>query len=255
MRQEYHLFTHLALAPWVLYRIWDILAHEGSFDRLYVAALDRNLCETLSNNFRNFLPLCTRDLESVRASDGAIAGVFAGAVSAWREFSLWRVEEARSFRVVPVLVVDRYPSIHPIFIGFVCGFARFHAKTVMSLRAGYAFLSCSAFVMQEGESDDQTMLGVFCFVFTRGKDCPDRIFSISKLDDSLDFPLCSLFWGLLSLSRLFLSSVELMPHIHFLCFSTSLWRLSSSVCSCSAFAMKVGSSRRRLNILSIRGSN
>ena len=73
----------------------------------------------LLDYFLYSLPLCTRYLESVRASDGAIAGVLAGAVSAWWEFSLWRVEEARSLRLVPVLVVDRYPSIHPIFIGFV----------------------------------------------------------------------------------------------------------------------------------------
>ena len=65
------------------------------------------------------LPLHTRYLESVRASDGAITGVLAGAVSAWWEFSLWGVKKARRLSLVPVLVVDRYPSIHPIFISFV----------------------------------------------------------------------------------------------------------------------------------------
>ncbi len=81
--------------------------------------LGRSLCGTLFNNFRDFLPLHTRYLESVRASDRAIAGVLAGAVSAWWELSLLGVKKARSLRLVPVLVVDRYPSIHPIFVGFV----------------------------------------------------------------------------------------------------------------------------------------
>ena len=119
MRQEYHLSPHLALAPLVLYRMVGILAHEGSFDRLCVAVLDRILYGTLFNNFRDFLPLRTRNLESVWASDGAVAGVLAGAVSAWWELALGGVKKARSLRFVPILIVYRYPSIHPVVIGFV----------------------------------------------------------------------------------------------------------------------------------------
>ena len=73
----------------------------------------------LFDYFLYSLPLHTRYLESIRASDGAIAGVLAGAVSASGELAFWRVEKAHSLGVVPVFVVDRHPSIHPIFVGLV----------------------------------------------------------------------------------------------------------------------------------------
>ena len=45
--------------------------------------------------------------------------MLAGAVSASGELAFWRVEKAHSLGVVPVFVVDRHPSIHPIFVGLV----------------------------------------------------------------------------------------------------------------------------------------
>lgn len=77
----------------------------------------------LFDYFLYLLPLHTRYLESVRASDGAIAGVLAGAVSAWWEFSFLGIEEARRLSLVPILIVDRHPSIHPILISLVRGLA------------------------------------------------------------------------------------------------------------------------------------
>lgn len=127
----------------------------------------------------------------------------------------------------------------------------------MSLGTGYAFLSCSAFVMHEGESDDQTMLGVFDFVFTRGEYCSDRIFSISKFDDSLDFSLGSLFGSLLSLriqahiSVLFIQHIRLCaaPAVCLTSDSTTQW--ASIILSSFLIRSRIGLRNRSIAMMMI----